>query len=200
MTRAIAEQSNRLSIFWLKKQGYLPQEELWQYGGIKWTRGDWENNINFYVQTSGDKAETEETNHIELIYTTTNYWSKEKTDMRYKIPLITTPCNYGGKRYWFKCNLTKNGIYCGRRVGMLYSVGNWFGCRHCAEVAYQAQFQGGRFKAGSLCEPDVERAYDEVKLEYYNGRPTRKYKRYLRLRRKMDNNWIKMLGGLGNKF
>lgn len=200
MARAIAEQSNRLSVFFLKKHGYLSQEQSCKYGGIKWTRGDWENNISFWVCTSGTEEETPENSYIELIYTITNHWTEEKIDMKYKIPLITTPCNYGGKRYWFKCNLTKNGVYCGRRVGVLYSVGNWFGCRHCAEVAYQAQFQGGRFRTGSLCEPDVEKAYNEVKLKYYNGKPTRKYKHYLQLRYKMDNNWIRMLTRFGDKF
>jgi len=38
------------------------------------------------------------------------------------------------------------------------------------------------------------------KLKYYNGKPTRKYKHYLQLRYKMDNNWIRMLTRFGDKF
>ncbi|MDP3800070.1 MAG: hypothetical protein Q8Q90_01470, partial [bacterium] len=122
MTRSIAESTNRISVFFLKKHGYLSQAERLQYGDIKWTRGDWKNNINFYIKTSGDEYETKATSYIELIYTVTIRWSGEKTDMRYKVPLVTTPCHYGGKRYWFICELSKNGRYCGRRVGVIYSV------------------------------------------------------------------------------
>ena len=110
--------------------------------------------------------------------------------MNYKISLTTTKCNYGGVRYWFICCLTKNGVYCGRRIGILYSVGKYFGCRYCADVAYRAQFEGGRFRLGSVTEPDVEKAYSEIKRFHYKGKPTRKYKRYQRLREKMDDIWI----------
>ncbi len=200
MSRAKAESTNRLSVFFLKKHGYLPQGASNSYGCIKWTLGDWENNINFYVSTSDYEEESEETSYIELIYTITIRWSGEKTDMRYKVPLVTTPCNYGGRRYWFRCNLSKNGVYCGRRVGVIYSVDKWFGCRYCADIAYQAQFEGGRFRTGSVTEPDVEKAYNEIKRMYYNGKPTRRYKRYLRLRKQMDRSWMRAAMRFGMDF
>lgn len=189
MTRSVAETTNSLSVFFLKKHGYLPQENTCRYGGIKWTRGDWENNINFWVST--------EENYIEMIYSITVRLSGEKTDMRYKIPFVTTPCNYGGKRYWFVCQLEKNGVYCGRRVGRIFAVDKWFGCRYCADVAYRAQFEGGNFRLGSVTEPDVERAYDDIKRFYYNGKPTRKYRRYLRIRETMDESWIRAAAKFG---
>jgi len=145
--------------------------------------GDWKNNISFWISTYD--------NYIELIYTVTVNWSGEKSDMRYKIPLTTTLCNYGGHRYWFICPLYKNGQFCGRRVGVIYSVDKWFGCRYCADIAYQAQFEGGIFRTGSVTEPEVEKAYNKIKRFYYAGRPTRQYRRYLILRQKMDNSWIR---------
>lgn len=168
----------------------MPQEETTKYGGIRWSRGDWENNINFWVST--------ESSYVELIYTVTVYWSGEKADMKYRVPLTTTPCNYGGWRYWFICPLYRNGQYCGRRVGVIYSVDKWFGCRRCADVAYAAQFEGGNFRVGSVTEPDVEKAYNEIKRFYYAGKPTKRYKRYLRLREKMDNSWIRAFTKFGN--
>ena len=200
MTRSIAEISNRLSVFFLKKHGYLTQEQSSSYGGIKWTRGEWKNSINFWVCIDDYKTGKIENSHIELIYTNTNFQSGEKTAMQYKIPLVSTACNYGGTRYWFKCALTKNGTYCGRRVGVLYSVGKWFGCRYCADVAYNAQFESGYIRTGSISEPDVEQAYKEAKTQYYNGKPTRKYRRYLRLAQKMDRAWVKVAMKLGMKF
>lgn len=150
--------------------------------------------MNFWVNTEEDGG------HVELVYVVTTHLSGEKTDMRYKVPLTTTPCNYGGRRYWFVCPLTRNGVYCGRRVGVIYGVDKWFGCRYCADVAYQAQFEGGKFRTGSITEPYVEKAYNETKRKYYNGKPTRKYKRYLRLREKMNNTWVKAASKFGINF
>lgn len=50
------------------------------------------------------------------------------------IGITTTPCNYGGVRYWFTCP------GCQRRVGVLYRNGI-FVCRHCIGVGYHSQLQ-----------------------------------------------------------
>ena len=200
MAKSVAEQTNRLSVFFLKKYGHLPQGQSYNYGNIKWTRGNWQNDINFIVQTSGDGKETIETSYIELIYTITVRWSGEKTEIKYETPLTTTRCNYGGKRYWFICPLIKNGKLCGRRVGVIYSIDKYFGCRSCANIAYQAQFEGGKFRVGSVAEPDIEKAYNELKRKYYSGKPTRRYKKYLKLREKMDASWERMLIKLGSRL
>jgi len=91
-------------------------------------------------------------------------------------------------------------VYCGKRVGVIYGVDKWFGCRYCADIAYQAQFEGGSFRVGSVTEPDVEKAYEEIKLEYYNGKPTRKYMRYLRLTDKMNNSWARVAMKFGMRL
>ncbi len=201
MARAKAEQLNRLSIFWLKKYGYLHGNYSYMSGTITWTYGYSENKSSIGFAISRDNWGTsEERTHIELTYTQTDRWNGEKEDMKYKIRLTTTPCNYGGLRYWFICPLTKNGQYCGRRVGVIYSIGKWFGCRHCGEIAYQAQFEGGNLRVGSVTEPDVEKAYNEIKREYYSGKPTRRKKHYLRLREKMDKTWVKAAMRFGMKF
>jgi len=196
MTRRIAESTNKLSVFFLKKHGYLPQGRSHARGRIIWTRDYEEESMGFWVKT-----ETEEDGgYVELIYTNTNRQSGEKTDMKYKVPLTTTPCNYGGKRYWFLCSLSRNGVHCGRRVGVIYSVGKWFGCRYCANVAYQSQLKSGiERQINLISESDVMKAYEEVKREYYNGKPTRKYKHYLRLEKKMSKSWAGALANLGTK-
>lgn len=201
MARNQAEWSNSLSIFWLKKHDYLNREYSRRSGGIKWTYGLGGNESSISFTVLRDYWGTpQEQACINLIYTHTDRWSREKEDVDYKIQLTTTSCNLGGIRYWFVCPLIKNGNYCGRRVGVLYSVGKYFGCRHCADIAYQSQFEGGRFRLGSVTEPDVERSYKEVKRRYYKGRATRKYMRYLRLREKMDTAWTKMAVRLGYKL
>lgn len=200
MARTIAEQSNRLSIFWLKKHDYLNKDYSHMAGSISWSYGGEEkSSIRFTIQRN-NWGTPEVSTSITLKYNHTDYWTQKKSDMDYNITLVTTPCNLGGVRYWFICPLTKSGRYCGRRVGVIYGIGKWFGCRHCGEIAYQAQFEGGNFRIGSVTEPDVEKAYDEIKRFYYKGKPTRRYKRYLRLRNKMDDSWIRAFSRFGNIF
>lgn len=198
MARAIAEQSNSIKIAWLKNQGYFPKGYSSLNGTITWTYGisERKSSIGIWI-VAGMK---DEQNYIRLNYIHTDYWTKEKSDMNYRIELETTPCHFGGVRYWFICPLTKNGRYCGRRVGVIYLIGKWYGCRHCGDIAYQAQFEGGNFRVGSVTEPDVEKSYYAVKTKYYNGQPTRKYRRYLRLRNKMNDSWVKALAKFGNIF
>ena len=53
----------------------------------------------------------------------------------YDISLQTTPCHYGGERYWFTCPASN----CGRRVALLYLCGHYFACRKCYKLAYPSQ-------------------------------------------------------------
>ena len=59
---------------------------------------------------------------------------------RQTIELSSTPCNYGGLRYWFVCPAVKDGIYCGNRVTKLYlpPTGQYFGCRECYDLTYES--------------------------------------------------------------
>jgi hypothetical protein len=192
MAKQEAEWSNKLSIFWLKKNGFL--DGGWRYGGIKWTykmSGN-ESSIGFTVAINGNAED-----NIRLQYTQTNRSTGEKESMDYKIQLTTTPCHYGGVRYWFICPLTKNDKYCGRRVGVIYSTGKYFGCRHCGEIAYAAQKQGGKYRGSCVSLQDVERAEQEIKRYYYKGKPTRKYRRFIRLNEKVEKSFLLMAAHLG---
>jgi len=172
MTRTVAENTNNLSVFFLKKYGYLSKWGNRRCGGIKWTRGDDE-------ESMGIEAKTEKSGgYVELIYTHTDIQSGVKTDMRHKVLLTTTPCYFGGRRYWFLCPK------CERRVAVIYGIGKCFECRSCANVAYRSQFEGGDIRVGSKNRSKVEEAYKRVGREYYAGKPTRKYKRYVQLSEK----------------
>ena len=98
MAKQEAEWSNSLSVRFLKKHGYL--EGGWRSGGIKWTYGmsGNESSIGFTVNIGGDEGD-----NIRLQYTHTNRGTDEKESMDLKVGLTTTPCNYGGKRYWLIC-------------------------------------------------------------------------------------------------
>jgi hypothetical protein len=53
-----------------------------------------------------------------------------------------TPCRFGGERPWFVCNVSSNGVYCGKRVAKLFGGGRFFACRHCYRLGYALQ-RGG---------------------------------------------------------
>ena len=201
MARQEAESSHALHISWLKKHGYLHKDYSRKDGGIKWTYG-WsgnESSIGFSV-IRDNWGTPEERTHIELAYTNTDRWSGEKENMKYNVELATTPCNYGGKRYWFICPLSKNGRYCGRRVGVIYSIGKWYGCRYCGDIAYATQMKGGMFRGSSVSIPDIEQAEKEVKRYYYNGKPTRKYKKVIRMNEKIERDFIVMAARVDKRF
>lgn len=189
MAKQEAEWSNKLSIFWLKKHGYL--DGGYRRGSIKWVYGlsGNESSIGFTITT---KSQNEE-DHIRLQYTHTDKWSGKKESLDYKVQLTTTPCNYGGMRYWFICPLSKNERYCDRRVGVIYGIGKWFGCRHCGDICYATQLKGGKFRGYSVSLPDIIKAEKEIKRKYYNGRMTRKYKKLINMKMKLNNDLIKFI-------
>lgn len=161
----------------LKKHGCLRDTAN---GKITWTRNGNENAIGYIMslENSEDKV-----SFIQLIYTKTdNEGNKENLD--YKIPLITTSCNYGGKRYWFVCALSINGRSCARKVGVLYKpyYAKYFGCRNCYNLTYASRNLNGIEKVygGITSIPELEKMESEIKKEYYRGQLTRKYKTYLK--------------------
>jgi hypothetical protein len=190
MSKALAEWSNKFSIFWLKKNGYLMKDFSYRAGGISWSyNGNKGSSIGFSIEKKNYGTQ-DEMAWLNMDYTHTNYQSGEKEVMNYKIKLETTPCRFGGKRYWFICPLSKNGIYCGRRVATLFSIGKWFGCRHCGNITYDSQRRSGKCRWNGISVVDLDRAEEEIKRYYYRGKPTRKYKRFLRLGQRFDDNFI----------
>jgi hypothetical protein len=129
------DSSRMLSIFDFKREGLLNPDQ--RCTGI-WT---WRNavtneksaSMGFEINTLNKPA------WVRVHYTITR-WSGEKQDYDYKILLPTTPCNFGGVRYWFMCPLLINGRFCRRRVGKLYLPpgGQYYGCRHCYDLTYES--------------------------------------------------------------
>jgi len=190
-----ADNLHKVEIWWLKKYGYL-EKHCWKSGGIKWTN-NWsgkESSIGFNVSLF------EEEQYIEFHYTRTKD-DGEKENLDYKVPLTTTPCYFGGVRYWFICPWYANGIYCGRRVGVLYLGGKYFACRHCYNLTYNSRNRSGIFKVAgqTISIPELERLESEVKRKYYAGKMTRRYKRYLEKQRKAFFQLQVMVEGLGGK-
>ncbi len=183
--KEIVENTTKLSIFRLKEFGLLCD-----YAAMTLT---WKSNLSEHKNSIGILVDTEKL-YAKVNYTITDRHSGEKTHYDYKISLTTTPCNFGGVRYWFICPLSVNGVYCGRRTGMLYlaSGGHYFGCRHCYNLSYVSRNEShllGRIgQLGYLLK--VTRQYKElhkqIKRWTWRGCPTKKVRRLKALERKIE--------------
>jgi pyruvate-formate lyase-activating enzyme len=103
-----------------------------------------------------------------------------KIDCDYEVSLVTTPCYYGGVRYWFSCSS------CGRRVAVLYLApgGVYFRCRHCNNLSYWSRNRCTLESFGHI-DREIEKLRSEIKRRTWRGRPTRKVRRLYALERKM---------------
>jgi hypothetical protein len=98
-------------------------------GTINWQEGS---SISMSVGPSGLEDQS-------LIMTLS--YQHNKRPIVFDIPIVTTPCNYGGRRYWFCCpGLTMNAI-CDRKVAKLYlpPYGERFACRRCYDLSYRSR-------------------------------------------------------------
>ena len=179
MSKDTCEQSRALSISFLKKHGYL--NGYYRSGTVSWTHG-WSGNkssIGIIASVHGDDP------HFRLHYTQTDF-DGVKTNLDYRVEVASTPCYFGGKRYWFICPLSRSGVTCRRRVGVLYGASKYYGCRYCYDLAYQSQqdTHSGYFGImGKLLFNGLEEKEEAMRVKYWKGNPT---KRYARLLRKAD--------------
>lgn len=148
------------------------------FGGIKWTSGWSGNESSVSLQISTIDYE----NYMRLMYSKKKY-DGTKQSFDYKIPFTTTPCYFGGKRYWFICPWQTNGVYCRRRVGVLYLGGDYFACRHCYDLTYRSRNEGNGkftllfkplFKADELSEK-----INKLRIKFWLGRPTKRFRKLL---------------------
>jgi hypothetical protein len=183
------EDCRSVSISFLNKHDYFYG---YRCGRIFWTNsmGEETGSIGIAVST------TDGENYARFYYTVTDHNTREKTDYDYKVQLTTTLCNFGGVRYWFICPLSKNGVYCGRRVAKLYLApgANYFGCRHCYNLSYESRNEPRLARFGGIGYPlkidcQIEKLYGQIKQWTYKGRPTKKVKklRALELKLRLDD-------------
>lgn len=160
-----------IDVYWLNRHGYFKRS---RHGGIEWpTKGESIGLITYLEQM-----------YMKVYYTTTKASESHKVD--YLVQLTTTPCNFGGVRYWFTCPFQTGGIACGKRVGVLYKKGKYFGCRHCQDLTYTARNLTSRSYYYILHqswsrERKLESLYAEISRWKYNGKLTRKARRCIAL-------------------
>ncbi len=173
---------HRVSASFLRKGGYF--NSGCKAGTVTWSvRGESTGSISIYSYIQDEE-------YLTFSYTNTNRETDEKVDYNYRIPLTTTPCHFGGKRYWFICPWYVNGQYCGRRVGVLFMSGKHFACRHCHNLSYNSRNQthGGKYSVLSSVfsyEARAQKLEEQIKRSIYAGKPTRKQRKLDEIYRRM---------------
>ena len=134
--RKTVEECKVIDTAWLNRHGYFCG---FKRGGIHWKNAFGEVTSSIGIEVSVVE-EYHGGKYARFFYTQTNGFTKEKTELDYKVRLVTTPCNFGGFRYWFICPLVIDGESCRRRVGNLYLPpgSKYFGCRHCYNLTYRS--------------------------------------------------------------
>ena len=184
--KTTVEQATQLSIFKLKEFGLLR--------GYAATTLTWTRRLSGKKSSIGITVDVEEDEpYAKVNYTITSHHTGEKTDYDYKINLTTTPCYFGGVRYWFLCPFSRNGIPCGRRVGTLYLVPDrdYFGCRYCHDLSYESRNECrlGRFGGigySIIAERKIGELYRQIKRWTWRGRPTRKARKLCLLENRVE--------------
>ncbi len=122
-----------LDLYRLMRQGFL-KPGCSCVGSIVWSE----------VATIGYEAHMgQESGWARLHYTTTDYWSGEKTHHDYRVELTTTPQPFGGRRWWWVCPRR------GDLVSKLYRPNgrDRFASRKAHNTAYRSQRQSPRDRA-----------------------------------------------------
>jgi len=193
MSKMMADGLRKISTNFLKKYDYF---NGYKYGLITWT-SYWGDKNSISVQTIG----LDDDPRLRIFYTSTDNQTGEKRDFDYDIPLTTTPCHFGGKRHWFICPWYRNGVYCGRRVGTLYKGGDYFACRHCYGLTYESQNASGIAKRFGkiISAPEMDERWASITKTHYQGKPTKKYLRYMQAERKFLWTMNALVEGLNTK-
>jgi hypothetical protein len=78
-------------------------------------------------------AVNEHASQLTVSYSWWRHDESERQEVKRHIWLISTPCNYGGVRWWFSCPC------CQRRAAVLYIMGGALRCARCGRVSYASQ-------------------------------------------------------------
>jgi hypothetical protein len=73
------------------------------------------------------------------LYYKIHWRDREPEQINYQVPVVWTPCNFGGERPWFVCPGSRCG---GRRVTKLYlppGGARYYLCRHCHDLTYHSR-------------------------------------------------------------
>lgn len=120
----------------------LQREGVFNKGaGLLWT-STWTRNgeeiASLYYRLESDKTGPA---GLRFMYTITYRDTGKTKNYNYLIPVVSTPCNYGGERWWFLCPLIIDDRPCKRKCRIIYRppMVDLFGCRECHKLTYESR-------------------------------------------------------------
>jgi len=162
----------RLSISDLKHNGLL--EERYNSGVFEFVQGHTKNIIGIEVKIASDEK------YVRFMYSKKEQNGEREYD--YRVCLETTPCNYGGVRYWFYCPFCPR-VYVEdyeRRARTLYFYNSLFVCRHCFRPGHTYRIRnlsGWSKQYGIVDMAKVELDFWDTRWRTYAGKPTKRHKK-----------------------
>lgn len=173
-TKGTVEGARSISITFLKRHGYLNKGEHWK-GTSTWSR-------HGEVIASVDHSINADNSSIQFMYSFTHEEDETKKYQNYSVPIVCTPCHFGGVRYWFLCPS------CGKRVGVLYLAGKYvFACRGCWNLTYESCNQSGMSKGMGVIKSfdDIDKMREKLRTPFYRGELTKRHKRIIKAERRV---------------
>ncbi len=89
--------------------------------------------------------------------------------------------------------LSRHGVYCGRRVGVLYRApwADYYGCRHCYNLSYESRNESRHGRLAFIghvltLARRVKKLREQRRRWTYRGMPTRKAQRLHILEARLD--------------
>lgn len=166
--KGTVDEAYTISTSFLKKYDYL-RPKSFKSGSIVWSkRGKEVGTVSFVVNMIDQ--------NVRFIYRNRAQNQIEWKDKDYTVALTSSPCNLGGIRWWFICPS------CIHKVGTLHLYGDSdFTCRVCLDLSYESRNDQKQYrKYQKLFDYDkVQERIHKLRTRFYNGMPTRKYRRLL---------------------
>jgi len=130
------DDARAIDIVDLQRKEVFTKGPLWNWT-TSWSRNDKVvASVCSRIESSGDRP-----TGLRFMYTITHNKTGEKEDYNYVLPVVSTPCNFGGEMWWFICHLVVDGRSCQRRCRIIYmpSGSEYFGCRECHQLTYESR-------------------------------------------------------------
>lgn len=162
--RLTVEDCKMISIFSLNKSKYLDGSTY--FGAVTWSRFG---RKTFRVDLQISMTPGKEWINFQHQYSCS--LTSLTLNAEYPVKLLSTPCFFGGRRYWFACPAPKNDNACCRRVGVLYLEpgDKCFRCRKCCDLTYSSCQDSHRFDAiyqamGGLSSKELKHAFKKYEI------------------------------------
>jgi hypothetical protein len=172
-TRTTCESCIRIDVRHWHREGWL---SAGQHFTCSWTHSSGQS-ASINVNTERDA--------VVLTYQTRDSQATEWKPINQRVPITWTDLHFGGRRPWFICSVYRQGHYCGRRVAVLYSLRDYFACRHCYKLAYESQQEPIRMRGLVKAQKIRTRLGGDVNIfsAFPKKPPGMHWRTYKRLRR-----------------